>query len=117
MGGQNGWGEVQNLSWWLLFSNDLFNNYLCNQRSQGPGKVSIQPSIPHQAAGQPEKKVNKMPLALCSISQTMAGLSCRLTHTHQSEISRQELYQADKRLGLNFPPTSRELPLSLRPRG
>lgn len=91
MGGQKGWGEVQNLSWWLLFSNDLFNNYLCNQRSQGPGKVSIQPSIPHQAAGQPEKKVNKMPLALCSISQTMAGLSCRLTHTHQSEISRQEL--------------------------
>ena len=81
-GGPEGEGEVQNLSWWLLFSNDLFNNYLCNQRSKGPGKVSIQPSIPHQAAGQPEQKVNKMPLALCSTSQTMAGLSCWLTHTH-----------------------------------
>lgn len=34
-------GEVQNLSCWLLFSNDLFNNYLCNKRSQGPKKVRI----------------------------------------------------------------------------
>lgn len=34
-------GEIQNLSCGLLFSNDLFNNYLCNQRNQGPAKKKI----------------------------------------------------------------------------
>lgn len=34
-------GEIQNLSCGLLFSNDLFNNYLCNQRNQGPAEKKI----------------------------------------------------------------------------
>lgn len=75
-------GEIPNLSYGLLFSNDLFNNYLCNQRNQGPAKKKI--STLHTPIEQPEKKVNKMPLAdrPPSISKTMAGLSCRLRHTH-----------------------------------
>lgn len=47
-------GEVQNLSCWLLFSNDLFNNYLCNQRSQGPEKVRI-PTLHTPASSQRRK--------------------------------------------------------------
>lgn len=53
-----GEGEIQNLSYGLLFSNNLFNNYLCIQRSQGPAKTRI--STLHTPL---EKKVNKMPLA------------------------------------------------------
>lgn len=88
-GGPEAEGEVQNLSWWLLFSNDLFNNYLCNQRSQGPGKVSIQPSIPHRAAGA-ESKQDATGSLLHLANNGGTELPAH-THTHQSEISRQEL--------------------------
>lgn len=80
MGGVGGRGEgkVQNLSCRLLFSNDLFNNYLCNQRSQGSGEgEGFNPPYPTE---QPEKKVNKMPPAALRANNGGTELPAQ-THT------------------------------------
>lgn len=77
----------------VLFSNDLFNDYLSQPKEQGlwEGNGSKPPDPAGGEAAQSEKKVNKTPRAGLAASSKQWPRTELPAQAHQSEISKQEL--------------------------
>ena len=93
-----GWGARTGRWWWggklriravgFCFQMTCLIITFAIKGARAQRRCGFQPSRPQQAAREESKQDAT---GSHSISQTMAGLSCPLTHTHRSEISREEL--------------------------